>query len=87
VINVISDRTGLTLVARYFSSATNVLPSSKFSKIHKVLKGFSIPSALFPAGTTRVAVISAKNHKRQRRKRQTKKVANAKGLNRITNLA
>jgi len=39
----------------------------------------------------RVAVISAKNHKRQRRKRhsnrQTRKVANAKGLNRNTNLA
>jgi len=36
-----------------------------------------------------VAVISAKNHKRQRRKRnrQTRKVANAKGLNRNTNLA
>jgi len=34
----------------------------------------------------RVAVISAKNHKRQRRKRQTRKVANAKGLNRNTNL-
>ena len=34
----------------------------------------------------RVAVISAKNHKRQRRKRQTRKVANTKGLNRNTNL-
>jgi len=34
----------------------------------------------------RVAVISAKNHKRQRRKRQTRKVANAKSLNRNTNL-
>ena len=39
----------------------------------------------------RVAVISAKNHKRQRRKRQvrnrqTRKVANAKGLNRNTNV-
>ena len=33
-----------------------------------------------------VAVISAKNHKRQRRNRQTRKVANAKGLNRNTNL-
>jgi len=37
----------------------------------------------------RVAVISAKNHKRQRRRapirnRQTRKVANAKGLNRNT---
>ena len=34
----------------------------------------------------RVVVISAKNHKRQRRKRQTRKVANAKVLNRNTNL-
>ena len=34
----------------------------------------------------RVAVIRAKNHKRQRRKRQTRKVGNAKGLNRNTNL-
>jgi len=33
-----------------------------------------------------VAVISAKNHKRQRRKRQTRKVANSKGLKRNTNL-
>ena len=33
-----------------------------------------------------VAVISAKNHKRQRRNRQTRKVANAKVLNRNTNL-
>jgi len=40
----------------------------------------------------RVAVMSAKNHKRQRRKRQsvtakTRKVANAKVLKRNTNLA
>ena len=35
---------------------------------------------------SRVAVISAKNHKRQRRNRQTRKVANAKGFNRNTNL-
>jgi len=35
---------------------------------------------------TGVAVISAKNHKRQRRKRQMRKVANAKRLNRNTNL-
>jgi len=40
---------------------------------------------------SRVAVISAENHKRQRRKapirnHQTRKVANAKGLNRDTNL-
>jgi len=39
----------------------------------------------------RVAVKSAKNHKRQRRKRQSvtakrEKVANAKGLNRNSNL-
>jgi len=33
-----------------------------------------------------VAVISAKNHKRPRRKRQSRKVANAKGLNRNANL-
>jgi len=37
-------------------------------------------------GKRRVAVISAKNHKRQRRKRQTRKVANAKGLSRNNNL-
>jgi len=34
----------------------------------------------------RVAVTSVKNHKRQRRNRQTRKVANAKVCNRFTNL-
>ena len=37
-------------------------------------------------GTEWVAVISAKNHKRLRRKRQTRKVANAKGLTVILTL-
>jgi len=46
---------------------------------------------VFDSDSERVVVISAKNHKRQRRKRQSvtakREVANAKGLNRNTNLA
>jgi len=58
---------------------------------------FSVPETPPRMSLSRVAVISAKNHKRQKpqaptpqapiRNRQTRKVAKAKNLNRNTNLA
>jgi len=62
-----------------------------YKKTWTPLQNRGFPTVLIPEDATcrRVAVISAKNHKRQRRKRQSvtaRKVANAKVLNRNTNL-